>query len=533
MKDILNKLPNGEQNHLDRTPLNNLTRGIGVSQNLIERYMNSAKRFDYVGTESIDLYTFPRDQRTKDFFRGESRYDLEKGEYNLVNNPLNLIRPATLQSVTSFFEENGRRNYPKYYADDRSERGFDDFDKEKNYMYAIKSFESLLTQTLHSLNEPDFKKRRELVKYALEKIFNPQRKELYLAPPYDIKKASPAESPQGWLVFTVLNILENTSEEITPVGRLRALELLELYPANELFEGFRSEKYKSRFYNGYDRVHIPRIPYSFCSRDERLENNHKDIWKRNPKIQKLIIKNSSGGTIDWKATANAIIRNNPEEAVQIALLFLHDYDLSEGAIALLRSIPKLDRETLSLMLGKKASFLIEHRIKSGMSIEDLTETGIGIKDSPEVENTPLTLEEVLQQLRRETGRVKILEEDLVLRETTIATLMWEKTQNELTNKRLIEELNYWRAGQKPRIRYQTVDILDQIDPNGYLRILGVHPSFFDALSENEIQELLQRHYWKLAKKLHPDKGGNEEEFKKLGEAYETLNNPHTRKKYIR
>src|SRR3989344_9532174 len=100
MKDILNKLPNGEQNHLDRTPLNNLTRGIGVSQNLIERYMNSAKRFDYVGTERIDLYTFPRDQRTKDFFRGESRYDLEKGEYNLVNNPLNLIRPATLQSVT-------------------------------------------------------------------------------------------------------------------------------------------------------------------------------------------------------------------------------------------------------------------------------------------------------------------------------------------------------------------------------------------------------------------------------------------------
>jgi len=43
--------------------------------------------------------------------------------------------------------------------------------------------------------------------------------------------------------------------------------------------------------------------------------------------------------------------------------------------------------------------------------------------------------------------------------------------------------------------------------------------------------VIKRAYRKLAMKHHPDKGGNAEEFKKIGEAYETLSNPKKREMY--
>lgn len=57
----------------------------------------------------------------------------------------------------------------------------------------------------------------------------------------------------------------------------------------------------------------------------------------------------------------------------------------------------------------------------------------------------------------------------------------------------------------------------------YYKILGIDK---DA-DENAIK----RAYRKLAMKHHPDKGGNAEEFKKIGEAYETLSNPKKREMY--
>ncbi|MEK6282889.1 MAG: DnaJ domain-containing protein [Acidobacteriota bacterium] len=42
---------------------------------------------------------------------------------------------------------------------------------------------------------------------------------------------------------------------------------------------------------------------------------------------------------------------------------------------------------------------------------------------------------------------------------------------------------------------------------------------------------LERLYKRMAARLHPDKGGNEEEMKSLNEAYRVLKNPLTRKEY--
>ena len=42
---------------------------------------------------------------------------------------------------------------------------------------------------------------------------------------------------------------------------------------------------------------------------------------------------------------------------------------------------------------------------------------------------------------------------------------------------------------------------------------------------------IKKAYWKLARVYHPDKGGNEEKFKKISHAYEILSDENKRAKY--
>ena len=61
----------------------------------------------------------------------------------------------------------------------------------------------------------------------------------------------------------------------------------------------------------------------------------------------------------------------------------------------------------------------------------------------------------------------------------------------------------------------------------YYKVLGV--------SKNATQDEIKKSYRKLAVKYHPDKNqgdkASEERFKEIGEAYEVLKDPETRKKY--
>ncbi len=57
--------------------------------------------------------------------------------------------------------------------------------------------------------------------------------------------------------------------------------------------------------------------------------------------------------------------------------------------------------------------------------------------------------------------------------------------------------------------------------------------FYKILGVNEDADVndIKKKYRQLAKELHPDKGGNEEEFKKVTSAYETLSDPAKRQEY--
>ena len=58
-------------------------------------------------------------------------------------------------------------------------------------------------------------------------------------------------------------------------------------------------------------------------------------------------------------------------------------------------------------------------------------------------------------------------------------------------------------------------------------ILGIVKEVSHTVTQDEIK----KQYRKKAVKLHPDKGGSEEEFKELSKAYQILSDPKKREKY--
>ena len=60
-------------------------------------------------------------------------------------------------------------------------------------------------------------------------------------------------------------------------------------------------------------------------------------------------------------------------------------------------------------------------------------------------------------------------------------------------------------------------------PKDYYQVLGV--------ARNASQEDIKKAYRKLAHKYHPDKGGDENKFKELNEAYQTLSNKEKKSQY--
>lgn len=68
-----------------------------------------------------------------------------------------------------------------------------------------------------------------------------------------------------------------------------------------------------------------------------------------------------------------------------------------------------------------------------------------------------------------------------------------------------------------------VDAVEDVDGRLYYRILGV----VETASTADIKKAFHR----LARKLHPDKGGDPASFARLLEAFETLHDPRKRRVY--
>ena len=306
---------------VDGQPLLDL-KGPGVSAEEIARWESVHVRFS-----KYDFFSIPKKYQAKRFFEGEA----EGSKKNFCNNPLGLVRPKALHSVSNYAFENGIESSPNIYADDSSERGPEDDQIEESYLRTVRNFEDLNMIALGSLNEPDVQERRCVVKEALGIIF-PQQDEQVMFSDDDLKK-SELESEPGWLVYTVINLLDNPTDGITPTGRIRALELLEIYSGDELYQGFRGGKYEEN--NGYDKV--------------RNRNNEE--------VKQLFVTDGQG-EIDWTATFQKLHKIPPERSIQASLLLLHDYRMSDEVFEFWSSVSKFDETTKLKMFGDEATFRI-------------------------------------------------------------------------------------------------------------------------------------------------------------------------------
>jgi curved DNA-binding protein CbpA len=512
---------------------------IGVSAEELESAQKSRDRFGYIG-ERLDFSVSPRPENVKKFFEGE--YDPSKrGVRNPVNNPLSLIRPESIHTLSSLYERNGNSHVSvAYYKDPNSpERGYKDRECESDYVSIIKAFEGLYLTILESLNNPDKDARRDAVMKVLEHFFAEKRQI------HDFDKKVPAiskvDNPAGWLLYTVLSVLDNPSEEISPVGRLRALELLSLFESDQLAEGFRSDKYNCKYYNGYDRSHLAKLPYTFCSREERSDENHRDKWQKNPLIQTVVVKDGDG-KIDWRSSMAVILEKYPREAVQLALLFLHDNQTSVGGIQLLRSIPSLARETQAVILDQKATFMVEHKLGKGDAEAVLEGLGLAAPTGVVMDISERTREELTQFLARQTQLSMHLEFQAAVLQQRASEIAWKNFELGQVVRDQQAELAYWRAGVRPTVvadesrQRNPEDVFKKMDPMGYLRVLGLHPMAFEDLDDNDIKELVGRQYKYFASKFHPDhqSGGkaDEDKMKLLNEARDVLVDKVKRARYL-
>lgn len=384
--------------------------GVAISDEELSRWKEAAKRFDVVAAERIDLYTQPSPPRTKQFLDGESEYMFRDGLQNLVNNPMQLLRPVTISSLSNMEYYNGNT----YFSSD----SFSFREKAGNYHELVKTYEAFMGGLFSSLNEPDAARRKAQVDALLKTAFHPDENDYVHRP---VTMRSKNENPMSWLVYGVLNVLASSSQAITPLARLRALELLAGYPAAELAAGFRSNK--EEFHNGYDRHHAPRIPRRFCSREERLEKNHKDVWKKNATMQRLLVRDDRG-RVDARGLASQLIDMAPETTVTVGLALMHDASMSEAGLALLQAIPKLDRRSLELALGPKASYWTD--TNQTEQADNLVREGLGLKEGGEANYEGLTRDDLIQMLRRKDANLDLMRE--------------EQARNDATRERILEEM---------------------------------------------------------------------------------------------
>ncbi len=446
------------------------------------------------------------------------------------NNPLSLIRPASLVSMQSYSDINYLPDHSKpNRSKDKSNRS--DMDR---YIQTNKAFYEFATAVVVSLNEADPEKRRGSIRKKLDQSFSDQRTIYPFS--YNIRKNSPAEDPAVWLAYSVISILDNPSEGITSVGRVRALELLQLFSAKELAKVFRRERGSGYYGKEYDKMHIERLPYTFCTEEERLKEDHKDIWGKNQRIQQILVKDANG-KIDWRVTSYALIERAPEEAIQVALLLLHsdDVDTTEGALGFLSSVPQLESEVRSRMFGEKATFLIEHKLDAGIDgvvVEGLVTSEVAGSDLVE-QVTEKSKEELMQMLGESAARTVRLEALLVATNSRAEEFDRQTVQLKAENRRLQEESNRTRTAYVQLEASRATNMVDQLDPKGYYRSLGLEgPQEFNGLNEEQIQKMLTAHYKGYSLVCHPDKPtGSTKKMQLLIEAYEFMQDRNKRSSY--
>jgi hypothetical protein len=461
------------------------------------------------------------DRRVQTFVNPWNRkYETEKSDVPTYN-PLGLIMPEGLKNIDEWLREQSREHmyaatYRRIEAREKGGFGVSTRESEKmedDFIFLVHSWNEYHVRFLEALNIQDAGARKNRIDAVGKEIFG---KAMGFLSTVELKSLSPYDNPEQWMIYNALNVVISGDRRILPVARLRAIEVLTQYDQAALEKIFygtdQSTNLRKRYRPswGWEKEFdetLLRLPRTFWSTDAERTSLKHDKWLENRFMRQIlgVAEHESffwKSDFDWSAVYNRLVQHYPNEAVQVVLLFMTERKIATQAFQGLIGLSKLDPVTALSVFGPKATYLRIHdmpgstadQINEGMGLEVFdTDFAAEFKDLPK--------EQLLQVIRR-----------LQLENFEYQRKLFEGTRKDASQ--------YFRQ--------TTAQEVSRIDPNGYWRLLGVNPD----TDPNDLEEIIKRNYWFLAKKYHPEgTEPDEDKMKQLNDAHEVLLDPEKRRRY--
>ena len=118
------------------------------------------------------------------------------------------------------------------------------------------------------------------------------------------------------------------------------------------------------------------------------------------------------------------------------------------------------------------------------------------------------------------------------------SLVERLASSQLAERRLREELAFLKKELDnsfflPKKQSASREETDAADPKGYCKALGLDPRLLRTLSRDKLDKLLFSLRNAYAMAIHSDRGGDDEQMKKINVAFSFLNDPQNRASYGR
>lgn len=507
----------GTEQQFDRFRLNRID---AVSPEYLNQATNTLQQIpvDLDGLKKLvnpqySMHSSSEDEEKIDIF-----VNSYNAEFGISKNPFHTILPQDLETITNWLRLQDRvYEYAPRSKEYSKHRSYTYEQNENNYIRVIRGWNEYHVGFLTALNTVNAEERKQQVEAMGEEI-------LYMGVKYKmsgqgyqenpIQVISPQDNATQWMIMHALDVLHSEEGAISPVARFRAIELLAQFPMNTLEQTFFSQhngRLPSSDYAATFHKELLRLPRSFFSSAEERTNSIHTNWERNQHIQEILgTKGMDRGRFsnyDYPKIFNTLVEKYPKEAIQVTLLMMNTPPHQRAAFAALLMLTKLDPIARQAVFGSNASYLTMHIMPT--TDQDRISYALGIDafdDDLAIEMEGLRPEETQQVLRRYKNRIAYLEERLAETERKYAESYFSSKKSKL----------------------------QKIDPNGYWRVMGVHPE----TDPNVLEELLKRSYRVVALQYHPDttsldKTIAEAKMKQLNEAYEVLRDSEKRRTYQR
>lgn len=292
-----------------------------VDESTIMQFRTAQKRFkswrrtdwkaDLQVNEQLCVEWYWKQESVNLFFQGETVYDLQKGNKNTISNPLWLIKPRILMSLSEF-----SKSYPSYSAEKC----------RSTFMFVTKKYEQMACFVIESLNNPDdISRQKDVLSYLKE-----------FSDRFNLQK-SKNHKPLTWLFLIVMSIIKDKSLWVNEIWRRRALCLLSWFRDSDLLEFFKNPN--NSHLDWYFLWKTQPLPKIFWTKNEWQNPNSWFSWRINTNIIWMI------KYVDWKIDAKKswyhIITSYPKEAMQIAILFLQKKQTAPIWIWIFQTINKM------------------------------------------------------------------------------------------------------------------------------------------------------------------------------------------------